>query len=161
MLNQNEENFSSKTKTFFSFWIILIIILILILIIGIIVVNQTNKTKLNSSKNLQNNQAQIQSTVNSYVGKITTINNNNILIKALSDKNYLDKDTTLKITLDEKTQFIALYIPKILKKNVKITKKVIDKNDLKVGQNIVVYSSKNLRNQTSFIAEKIEVHIVK
>ena len=68
------------------------------------------------------------------------------------------------INFNEQTQFMTLTIPQQLSGSPikdQIKKETTDKKALKVGQNIFVTSLENIINQTNFIANKIEIQIIK
>ena len=98
--------------------------------------------------------------VNSYVGEIVSITEASILVKAEKENNILEKNLILKVWVDEKTEFSALYVPKEISWQQKLVKDQLEKEDLKIGQKVVVLSQENIFGKQGFLAEKIEVHVV-
>jgi hypothetical protein len=102
--------------------------------------------------------------VNSYVGQITALGNNEITVKAEAVKNYLKKDSLLTIKITAETLLTMLSFPKTLtdpSQPLALTKENIKFKDLKIGQNIVVFAAENIKNKTAFTADSVEVQAVK
>jgi len=95
---------------------------------------------------------EIPAEVHAYNGTIKAVSGDKVLIWANADNNYLVRNQLLQIKFDDKTSFIKRVLPKgfskeeesILSKEVKITFK-----KLKPGQQVEVYSKKNIKNYTS------------
>ena len=100
----------------------------------------------------------------SYIGKITEISKNQIMLNALANNNNLLQDKILTVNLIEKTVFTKILIPKTLTKDSekdKIQKIKIKKADLKISQKVLVSADENVAGKTEFTASKVEVQEVK
>ncbi len=163
--------------------IIFIIILVLIIIFAIIILNTKSKqftVELAPASQTQNQIEQknfnekiktntktfkeIPKEIFSYIGEITKISNNQIIINAKENNNNLLEDKLLTINFSENIVFSKIIIPKILtgdKEKDKITKQDIEKSDLKIKQTILVVSDENIANKTEFTVSKIEVQEIR
>jgi len=117
----------------------------------------TNQLPPAPSKNLP-------ATVHSFVGKITEVGADYLALEASADRNYLLKNSNLVIKINQQTEIKKMIIPQQLTGNPekdKIQTQDITIKDLKVDQTIVVYSRDNLKNQTTFTADRIELQTIK
>ncbi len=99
----------------------------------------------------------------SYIGEITEISNNQIMLNAFANNNNLLEDKVLTINLTEQTIFTKISIPKILtgdKEKDKIQKIEIKKSDIIIGQKVLVQADESVANKTEFTASKVEVQEV-
>ncbi|HPI66963.1 MAG TPA: hypothetical protein PKZ16_00190 [bacterium] len=158
IINQPEEN-----KIYVPFWLSLLII-VLIALIGAAVILLTYQKPLPTNKLETAPSKNIPATVHSFVGKITEVGADYLALEAAADRNYLLQNSALVIKLSSQTEFKKIIIPQKITGNAEndqIQTQNINKNELKVGQTVVVYSRDNLKNQTTFTADRIELQVIK
>ncbi|HPA25162.1 MAG TPA: hypothetical protein PLK76_00080 [bacterium] len=154
-----------KEATVLKTWLAIVIVVVVAILAGTVILKVSHNKK-NDALPLTETQSKknLKTEVHSYSGTIIKINNDNLVINASAIKNYLTKDTELTVNFNEQTQFMTLTIPQQLSGSPikdQIKKETTDKKALKVGQNIFVTSLENIINQTNFIANKIEIQIIK
>jgi flagellar basal body-associated protein FliL len=117
-------------------------------------------TNTNSQNQNTTPTSQVPNEVYSYVGAVTAVGNGQITVLAKKDTNLLDEDTTLTVKADANTQVISRTIPKVLPTEGGaglFTQKDISVSDIKVGDQVTVVSSTNVKGVTTFTASRIEV----
>jgi hypothetical protein len=120
--------------------------------------------KLSTPSTPQEKTDKIPAVINSYVGEINTIGENEITLKAKASENYLTEDKTLTIKITPETVLSSLSVPKTItdpSQPLNLIKKDIVFKDLKVGQKVVVFAAENVKDKTTLTAASVEVQSVK
>lgn|GEM_PF-2101584 len=100
----------------------------------------------------------------SYVGEVSSVGSSELKVLAKPIVNYLDKETTLSVTVDSSTQIIRRTIPKVIPKEGGANlfkQETIKLSDIARGDQVTVVSASNIKGKTDFTASRIEVLNVK
>lgn len=153
-----------KHSKILNTWLAIIIILAIALIAAALILKFSNNKNNSQPVNNLVNQENKKTELHSYSGSIVKINNDNIIIKANANKNYLKTDTEITVNFNDQTQFFTLTIPQQLSGSPikdQINKEIVDKKALEVGQNVFATSLENILDKTFFTANKIEIQLIK
>ena len=154
---------NTKNGLYIPAWASIIIILILS-IFSLSLIFQAGQPSATTTKpNLDTNQIPAPKT-KLYIGKIIGINKQQIKFKADAKRNKLNQDKIITAKFNDQTEFYFLIIPKKIsadKEKNKIINKVTTSKNLKIGQTVLAYSSKNIYGQTSFTASKIKIKVLR
>jgi len=102
-----------------------------------------------------------------YIGTVTAVGENQIVINAPANGNYLLTDTELRVMVDNDTELVNLIIPKTLE-GVKpgeaeewFEKQEIKFDQIKAGDKVTVIAGENVKGKTEFKALRVEVNVIK
>lgn len=165
----NEPDSASKLNFKIIIWTIVIIVVIAAIVFAILFF--TNKQKITpeeqappETENLTEPTKKIPAVINSYIGEIVEISGNSLKIEALAYKNNLLTDSFFTINTTEQTKFYTVVFPQKLTGDPnqdQMQRTQISFSDLEIGQNVLVVSSENIKDQASFTATKIEIQEIK
>jgi len=101
-----------------------------------------------------------------YIGTVTAVGENQLVINAPANGNYLLTDTELKVIVDEETELANLIIPQTLE-GVKpgvsgewFKRQEIKFDQIKAGDRVTVIAGENIKHKTVFKAIKVEVNVI-
>lgn len=121
-------------------------------------------TKTGEQKGEAPSKAAVPAEFFSYVGEVKAVGDNELTVVAKPTANYVDKETTLTVKIDDNTQIIRRTIPKVLPKEggADLFKQATIKlSDISKGENVTVVSATNVKDKTEFTASRVEVLEVK
>ncbi|MDD5290338.1 MAG: hypothetical protein PHT40_04055 [Patescibacteria group bacterium] len=153
-----------KPKFHLPVWLALMIILTLAISAGALIYLFATSPAVQFSAENEVKKSAWPAVVNSYVGEITKIEKDNISLTASAEKNYLEQDTTLLVQITPATKLTILSLPKKISdptQPLALTQKEIKFTDLKIGQTVVVFSVKSIKNQNTIVADSVEVQNIK
>jgi len=107
----------------------------------------------------------IPTVVNSYIGTITSLDyqNNKCTVMVKADRNYLKNDTEFTVSVNKETVLEARIIPQVIEAgaNGQRQQERINFTDLKVGDEVIVASKANLKDENSFMAQWVVKNMVR
>ncbi len=161
-------NYENKKilQTILPIWLTFVVVIAIAAVAAVVILSlaQREIVNLNLNSEIKQTHDNLPTVVNSYIGEITVIDGEIIVIKATANKNYLTQNSLLTIKVVANTEISALEFPTILDSDptkIQPMKKNLALKDLKVGQTIVVFSQNNIKNQETFIADLIQLQVTK
>ena len=95
-----------------------------------------------------------------FIGTVSKIGTDSIMINAPSHSNYLYQDEELRVLIDDNTSIIKYILPNKIPANTKVIttqQEDITIADIKIGDRVEVHSADNLKGQLIFKANLIKV----
>ena len=159
----NYEN-KKSLQIMLPIWLTIVVVIAIAAIAAVIILSLAQKeiVNLNLSSEVKKSTDSLPLVVNSYIGEITVIDGETLVIKADVDKNYLTQNSLLTVKVLANTEISALEFPMVLDSDPTKTqpvKKNLTLKDLKIGQTVVVFSQNNIKNQGTFVADIIQVQV--
>ena len=159
-MDQAKPPMSNFKKTIIVTIVLLAVVLIAVYFISTAFKND-NKVVVDDGQNRQAGQVDdgLPDEFFSYIGTITEIQEDGIMLNAEKAKNYLLEDAQIEVKVDETTEYQKTVIPRELVEGEEFDLKVIEMTfeDLVVGDEVIVISHENVKGKNSFIAKQVEV----
>ena len=103
---------------------------------------------------------EIPDAVHAYGGRVIEITSHYIVLRALSESNYLEEDTELRIDITSNTKIVRYSLPKRVPYEAKVVEAhetPITVADIQEGDMVEVYTDANSRGKSIFPADVIRV----
>ena len=100
----------------------------------------------------------------SYAGAVAEINPDSIMIEVKAERNYLAKDTVIKILTDDQTEYVKISLPLKVELDEKgqpsgdiLIRTDIARSDLAIGDEVTAISYTNIKGKTEITANRVEL----
>lgn len=148
-----------KKKEFFIF-IVIIVLTLAVLWVMIIMFTKKRDLLLQSREEKTATGVSIPKEVHVYNGRVEETGEGYLVMRSFSASNYLPADSVMRVSFDEKTEFVKKSAPETISSDVlfiKIIEESSAEEDIAPGAFVVVYSSDNIKGDLEFLAERVVI----